>query len=150
MQDNKPNDRVLFYEKEYYFLSNFSAFAILWNDKLYPTSEHVYQSEKFDDDNIKEEIRNAGSARDAKQIAKRNNDKKSSDWVSIKVGIMKKILLAKVEQHPYIKEKLLESKDKEIIENSPEDSFWGWGPNKDGENHLGKLWMEIRAEFTDK
>lgn len=25
------------------------------------------------------------------------------------------------------------------------DDFWGWGPNRDGQNMLGKLWMEIRA-----
>ena len=147
MTDNISN-RVLFYEKEYYFLSNFSAFAILWKGKLYPTSEHVYQSEKFEDEKIKEEIRSARSARDAKQIAKKNNDKKRPDWASIKMGIMKNILLAKVQQYPFIKEKLLESKDKEIIENSPSDSFWGWGPNKDGQNMLGKLWMEIRFEIS--
>lgn len=28
-----------------------------------------------------------------------------------------------------------------------EPEFWGWGPNQDGRNELGKLWMEIRAEL---
>jgi predicted NAD-dependent protein-ADP-ribosyltransferase YbiA (DUF1768 family) len=27
------------------------------------------------------------------------------------------------------------------------DDFWGWGPNRDGKNMLGRLWMEIRAEL---
>ena len=34
-----------------------------------------------------------------------------------------------------------------IVEDSPKDSFWGWGPNRDGENQLGKLWMKLREEL---
>lgn len=26
------------------------------------------------------------------------------------------------------------------------DSFWGWGPDKRGQNMLGKLWMRVREE----
>jgi predicted NAD-dependent protein-ADP-ribosyltransferase YbiA (DUF1768 family) len=44
----------------------------------------------------------------------------------------------------YVKKKLIESGDKELIENSWRDTYWGWGENRDGENHLGKIWMEIR------
>ena len=28
------------------------------------------------------------------------------------------------------------------------DDFWGWGPQRDGQNMLGKLWMEVRAQIT--
>ena len=35
----------------------------------------------------------------------------------------------------------------EIVEASPVDAFWGWGPNKDGENALGKIWMKLREEI---
>lgn len=60
---------------------------------------------------------------------------------------MKEIIRAKVAQHPYVKKKLIESGDRELVENSWRDDFWGWGPNKDGQNHLGKLWMEVRKEI---
>ena len=33
--------------------------------------------------------------------------------------------------------------DREIIEDSWRDPYWGQGANKDGENHLSKLWVEI-------
>jgi predicted NAD-dependent protein-ADP-ribosyltransferase YbiA (DUF1768 family) len=59
---------------------------------------------------------------------------------------MKEILREKVRQHPYVLKKLIESGNKELIEDSWRDDFWGWGPNKDGKNMLGKLWMEIREE----
>lgn len=147
MQDPQ---QILFYEKEYYFLSNFSAFGIDWKGKFYMTSEHVYQTEKFTDETIREKVRVAKSAYDAKQIAKAHRHFYREDWQDIKLGVMKEILSAKVSQHEYIKEKLLDSGDSIFVENSPEDSFWGWGPDKDGENLLGKLWMEVRKELRSK
>lgn len=142
--------QIFFYEREYYFLSNFSSFGVDWDDGFYMTSEHVYQTEKFSDEIIREKIRNAKSAYEAKQIAKANKNLCSKDWNVIKVGVMKKILLAKVSQHEYIQQKLLDSGDAVLIEDSPSDSFWGWGQNKDGENWLGRLWMEIRRELQSK
>jgi len=142
--------QILFYENEFYVFSNFSAFAIEWKDKLYMTSEHVFHSEKFEESNLKEQIRNARSAHVALKIAEANKDKHKSDWNTVELKVMKEILRAKVEQHPYVKKKLMESGDKELIEDSWRDSYWGWGPNKDGENHLGKLWMEVRNEFRNK
>lgn len=145
--DNKK--QIFFYEQEFYVFSNFSAFKLDWKGEVWMTSEHAYHSEKFEDPEILNELRNTRSAHDAFKLACANKDKYRKDWNSIKLGIMKEILRAKVEQHPYVKKKLLESGDKEIIENSWRDSYWGWGPNKDGENNLGKLWMEIRREIKE-
>ena len=61
--------------------------------------------------------------------------------------IMEELLRLKVEQNPYVKKKLLETKDYLIVEDSPKDNFWGWGQNRDGENQLGKLWMKLREEL---
>ncbi len=141
--------QIFFYENEFYIFSNFSAFAIEWKGKLYMTSEHAYHSEKFEDENLKEQIRNARSAHDAFKLAHQNKDKYRKDWDKIMIDIMKKILRVKTEQHSYVKKKLLDSGNKELIEDSWRDSFWGWGPNKDGKNYLGKLWMEIREEFRN-
>lgn len=60
---------------------------------------------------------------------------------------MEEILRAKLAQHPRIQEKLLETKNKQIIENSPYDDFWGIGPENNGQNHLGKVWMKLRDEL---
>ena len=142
------NDKqIFFYENEFYVFSNFSSFAIEWKGKLYMTSEHAYHSEKFEDENLKKQIRNARSAHVAFKITEVNKDKYRNDWDKIKLKVMKEILRSKAEQHPYVKKKLLESGNKELVEDSWRDSYWGWGPNKDGENHLGKLWMEVRNEF---
>jgi len=139
--------QIFFYEQEFYVFSNFSSFKLKWKGYDWMTSEHAYHSEKFKDEELLEQLRSARSAHDAMVVAYANKDKRLKDWDSIKLGIMKEILHAKAEQHPYVKKKLLESGDKELVENSWRDSYWGWGPNKDGENHLGKLWMEVRDEI---
>lgn len=63
---------------------------------------------------------------------------------------MEKILKCKIEQNPYVLKKLLETKDYIIVEDSPKDSYWGWGVNRDGENKLGKIWMKLREEYKNK
>ena len=142
--------QIFFYEHDYYIFSNFSSFAIEWKGKLYMTSECAYHSEKFDDIEIKEKIRNLKSSHEAFKFAENNKHLYKSNWNDIKLDIMKDILRSKVEQHPYVLKKLIDSGDKELVENSWRDSYWGWGENRNGENHLGKLWMEIRKEFKNK
>lgn len=138
---------IFFYEHDYYVFSSFSAFAIEWKGRFYPTAEHAYHSQKFENDALKELIRNARSAHDALKLAHANRDQYRADWDNVKLGVMKEILRIKAMQHPYVMKKLLESSERVLVEDSWRDSYWGWGPNKDGENHLGKLWMELREEF---
>ena len=139
--------QIFFYEHEFYVFSNYSSFMLEWKGKLYPTSEHAYHSEKFEDDELKEQLRATRSAHDSQVFANANKDKRVERWDDKKFGIMKEILKAKVAQHPYVMKKLIESGDKELIEDSWRDDVWGWGPNKDGQNMFGKIWMEVRAEL---
>jgi ribA/ribD-fused uncharacterized protein len=147
MNQEDKNEPIFFYERSFYCFSNFSAFSLEWKGKWYMTSEHAYQAEKFEEENLKEMIRNSQSAHDAKKLAQANEDKYIKNWNEIRIGVMKEIIKEKVKQHSYVREKLLKTDDKQIIEDSWRDDFWGWGPNKDGQNHLGKLWMEIRKEL---
>jgi len=150
-QANRPgeNDKIFFYPKEFYVFDNFSSFQVEYEGILYSTSEHAYQASKFRNTNYQVycQVRDAKSAHDAQRIANENKEKRYSEWNEIKVEVMKDILRCKVEQHPYVLKKLLETGDREIIEDSWRDSQWGWGENKEGENLLGKIWMELREEY---
>ena len=150
MHGNDTEKQIFFYEHEYYVFSNFSSFQLEWKGILWMTSEHAYHSEKFEDNELIEQLKNTRSAHDAMKLAYTNKDKYRKDWDDIKLKVMKDILRAKIEQHPYVKKKLLQSGDKELIEDSWRDSYWGWGPNKDGQNNLGKIWMELRGEILEK
>lgn len=146
-------ERVCFYEQDFYVLSNFSSFAIEWSGFLFPTSEHLYHwlkfvcSEESEASLVAARIAKARSAHDAFKIAQDHKDLRIPDWDGAKVGLMRRILWAKVRQHEYVRRKLLATGDRELVENSWRDDVWGWGPNRDGQNLLGKLWMEIRAEL---
>ena len=153
-------NEIDFYEREFYPLSNFSAFTLMWpvsrRDGLqrFDTSEAVYHWEKFkgnvpthEQRVIQRQIMVAPSAHEAFKIAERNRSLRRRDWDEIKVNVMRDIIRAKAEQHEYVRRKLLETGDRPLIEGSWRDDFWGIGPNRDGQNMLGKLWMELRVEL---
>lgn len=146
------DSRVCFYEQDYYVLSNFSSFTLAWRNLRFDTSEAAYHYEKFIGgaaccDAIAHRILMAPSAHEAFKIAEANKEHRRPDWDDVKVGIMRDILRAKAAQHEYVSRKLLATGDRELVENSWRDDFWGWGPKGDGHNMLGRLWMEIRAEL---
>ena len=140
----RTEDPILFYEGKHYYLSNFSSFMVEWMGALWPTSEHAYQAAKFQDMRIRKRIRRATSAHEAKKLARRHANEIRADWDEIKVGVMRQILTAKLQQHTFIRDMLVGTGDAKLVENSPKDSFWGRGPDWEGENHLGRIWMELR------
>jgi hypothetical protein len=151
--DNKK--QIFFYEQDHYYLSNFSAFTLQWKGWRFDTSEAAYQWEKFaymnnanqHECNICYAIRWADSAHNAFKIAESNKFSISPSWNKDKLEVMRMILREKANQHEYVRRKILQTGDLELIENSWRDNFWGWGLNRDGQNMLGKIWMEIRSEL---
>lgn len=159
--------RVYFYGPEFYVLSNFAAFNVYYRGHDFDTSEQAYHWAKFALDGpvpvvcnriddgyrlhlIRGEILQARSAHDAFKLAEKYAAVRRHDWSAVRVIVMGDILRRKAEQHEYVRRKLLETGDRELIEDSWRDHFWGWGPNKDGMNMLGKLWTEIRAELRER
>lgn len=139
--------QVFFYEHEFYPLSSFSSFRLWWKWIDFPTLEYAYHWEKFEDPEMKQKILDARSSHDALKIAHENKDKVRENWRRVRVPIMRELMWELVKQHPYVKKKLFETGDREIIEDSWRDDFWGWGPDRNGQNWKGKLWMEIRDEM---
>lgn len=151
--------QVFFYADEFYCLSNFSPFRLYWRGMDFDTSEHAYHWEKFratEADlygdgprrwDVQPLILKARSAHEAYKVAEQYRHLVRPDWADVKLAVMRSILIAKLQQHEYVRRKLLEAGEREVVEDSFRDAFWGWGPNKDGENMLGKLWMAIRNDL---
>ena len=153
--DLETSGRIIgFYPREFFVFDNFSAFGVDYKGKYYPTSEHAYQAAHFwqTAPEIATEILNSRSSDEAKRIASRNIDKFPKNWDKIKLKVMEEILRAKLAQNPYVAKKLRQAKELglEIVEDSPKDAFWGWGPNRDGRNELGKIWIKLRDELEDE
>jgi hypothetical protein len=62
---------------------------------------------------------------------------------------MEELLRAKLSQHEKTRRLLLETGDKQLIENSAVDYYWGIGADGTGRNTLGKLWMKLRSELQE-
>ncbi len=138
-----------FYPREFYFLDNFSAFQVEIDGVVFPTAEHAYHYIKFRgfDNEVAAEILKSRSPHDAQKVAYANKEKQNPRWDEIKLKEMRRICEAKLSQHEYIRTKLKDSGELEIVEDSTKDPFWGWGPNRDGRNELGKIWMELRDKL---
>jgi ribA/ribD-fused uncharacterized protein len=151
---------VCFYEQDFYVLSNFSAFTLEWKSYRFDTLEAAYHWEKFQQPpngpvewdteraRIRHRILHADSAHQAFKIAQDQKAYRRPDWDDVKVEVMARLLREKVKQHEYVRRKLLATGERELVENSWRDDFWGWGPNRDGRNMLGRLWMAVRYELN--
>lgn len=70
-----------------------------------------------------------------------------ADWDTIKIHVMRTLLREKFSQEPE-RSILLATGSEELVEgNWWHDRFWGQCPLGTGENWLGRLLMEVRAEL---
>lgn len=140
-----------FYEREFYPLSNFSSFQVEWRGAVWPTSEHGYQAAKFM--GVSEELVRAvlatRSAHDAFKLARAHDGDVRPDWPEIRVDEMTDLLRHKLGQHAYVRAKLHSTEDWQLVEDSEKDGFWGIGPDGQGQNQLGTIWMTLREELRD-
>ncbi|EPS93921.1 hypothetical protein FOMPIDRAFT_1055529 [Fomitopsis schrenkii] len=142
-----PRPLYFYHEHDpYYEFNNFSPHPIEWEGHTYPTAEHLFQAHKFitDRPDLVTRIRHLHSPREALEVARRMRRLQRSDWFDVNVSIMDNILHAKFTQHPELKASLLGTGNREIIEDSPVDSFWGCGRDRQGRNELGKALMRLR------
>ena len=132
---------------EFGCFSNFARYPIELDGKRWPTSEHYFQAQKFDEPQHQESIRRQKSAMIAARMGRDRKKKLRRDWESVKVSVMRKAVLAKFTQHDDIREVLLSTADAKIVEHTENDDYWGDGGNGSGKNMLGKILMEVREEL---
>lgn len=141
--------KIKSFKNEYYFLSNMYPCSVMFEGKIYPSAESAFQAAKL----INPEERNVFTSLDGYK-AKRLGRKVvlRPDWENIKVNIMYQILLDKFTRNSKLKIKLLQTEGSILIEgNTWNDTFWGFDIRKKaGENILGQLLMDIRADLISK
>ncbi len=148
---NKETDEAIyFFTPAFHVFDSFSAHIIkLWG-LTFPTAEHAYHWKKFSEvkPEIAIQILTIKSPEMAWRLARQYNSEIPKDWYEKHaVSLMEEIFRAKAEQNEDVRERLIKTGRKQIIENSPVDSFWGIGPKGDGQNMVGKIWMKIRDEL---
>jgi hypothetical protein len=129
----------------YRCLSNFWAAPLTYNGVLYATVEHGYQSAKCVNSLDAYIVENARTPALSKNLVKKF--KIREDWDDVKLEVMYDLVKLKFQTHEYLKEKLLDTGDVELIEgNTWGDTYWGVC-NGVGENNLGHILMQIREEL---
>jgi len=128
----------------------------------FPTSEHYMMCRKallMGDDKIAGQVLRSSHPNSARQLGRKVRGPNGWDrakWIANREKIMIDRLIPKFRQNAELREKLLATDDKILVEASPRDRIWGIGisaANKDathperwkGQNLLGKCLMEVRA-----
>ena len=134
---------------------NMANFPVTHEGIQWRSTEALFQAMRFEDKAIRELIRMEKSPMGAKMKAKANVKSMTVEQLSERdLDNMRFVLRLKIEQHPELKQQLIDSEDAFIVENCtnrPHGSGLFWGSAfKDGQwtgqNWLGKLWMELRNE----
>lgn len=128
---------------KYFFLSNFYNVKVMYNGLSYLNNEAAFQAQK-DPTRVKEFLNLNPS--EAKRLGRRV--KLRADWEKVKDDIMTEIVRNKFIQNKNLMQKLLDTKDEELIEgNTWNDRYWGVCDGK-GKNILGKILMGLRANIS--
>jgi ribA/ribD-fused uncharacterized protein len=146
------------------FLSNFCEAPIEIDGETWRSTEYYYQAQKSFDPDYRAAVRKAEAPGHVKRLASYPApDRPASlrrqswfegrtelirpDWQEAKFAIMERAVYAKFTQNADLKAALLATGDARIVEDSESDSYWGIGPDGNGENRLGKLLMRLREEL---
>ncbi|KAI0001116.1 DUF1768-domain-containing protein [Russula vinacea] len=149
-----PGDPIYFYDsdKPYFEFTSFSDHPVEYHDQIYPTAEHLFQALKFMDTDpaLAERIRRLPTARMAQQEARQQAHRQRTDWLDVNIFMMDKVLDRKFSQHRALRHMLRNTGSRELIEDSPIDSFWGIGSDGRGRNELGKALMRLREQLQGR
>jgi ribA/ribD-fused uncharacterized protein len=130
------------FKGEYRFLSNFWPANVMYEGVVYPSVENAYVAAKTDDVVLRKEFTGITPG-EAKRIGKTLILR--SGWDSMKLSIMFDLVRQKF-QHADLKEKLLATGERLIIEgNTWGDVYWGVCDGY-GLNNLGIILMTVRKE----
>ena len=132
--NNIYNNYIFFWgvKHKYGYLSNFYISEFIINGDKYCCSEQYFmkiKQETFDKDNIElaNKIMSETKPTIIKKLGRQVKNYDDDKWSKIKYKIMKKALLNKFQQNYIIKELLINTNDKIIVEASPFDKEWGIG-----------------------
>ena len=142
--------------------SNFYERKFVHEHILYNSVEQAYQHKKArtaTDLNKCREILFHADPATQKYLGQRVRGLDEVAWEKNRLGYMKDILISKYTQHPDLKDALVGTGNRRLAEANSRDAFYGIGiavTHQDvlntevwqGQNHLGRLLMEVRQELS--
>jgi ribA/ribD-fused uncharacterized protein len=132
------------------------------DDVPYPTAEHFMMAEKarlFGDSHTLERILGAASPGEAKKLGRAVTPWDQDTWAAHRSAIVVRASVGKFRDNAPLREFLVRTGDRVLVEASPRDRIWGIGMGKNnpsaenplewrGSNLLGFALMEARAQLS--
>ncbi|EUD09556.1 NADAR family protein [Providencia alcalifaciens] len=133
------------------------------DNNRFASAEHFMMAEKarlFDDNETLQKIIHAPNPGAAKAFGREVRGFKQDIWDANRFNIVVKANLAKFSQNEALKQFLLATNERVLVEASPVDKIWGIGLAEDAENIenpltwkglnlLGFALMEVRAQLAN-
>jgi ribA/ribD-fused uncharacterized protein len=146
------------------WLSNWHYCNIKYHDIIFNTSEQLFMYLKayyFGDDKSVGKIINSKIPKEAKDFGRLVKNFDLKEWEYERENAMFIACYEKFNQNEYLKEKLLKTNDKILVEGNIYDNIWAVGidyrdeaiedkKNWTGLNLLGKCLMEVREKLKEE
>ena len=128
-------------------LDSFELEGMVW-----PSIEHYYQAMKFQESapSHYQKICQAKTAKQARRLGRSRFSAIRKDWSDVKRVVMTRAVYTKCKTHEVIRETLLASNERKILENSQYDYYWGCGRDRRAENTYGKVLMDVRKKLREE
>lgn len=142
-------------------LSQWYEAEFVVDNKIYPTAEHFMMAEKarlFRDTETEEKILKAVTPGEAKKLGRCVSGFDDVAWAAHRFDVVVSANVGKFSQNEALKDFLLNTGDRVLVEASPVDKIWGIGLAEDspavenprrwkGLNLLGFALMEVRERL---
>ncbi len=132
-------------------LGTFSEHPFELEDKTWKTIEHYFQAKKFESNPSQfDKILNAKTAKQARRLGRSKFSKLRPDWKKVRRIVMTRAVYTQAMTHDAVREALLKTGKRKILENNQYDYFWGCGRDRRGENTYGKILMDVRDKLIEE
>ena len=135
---------IVNFKREHRFLSMSYPAVITYNGIVFYTAEAAYQAQKTTSPREQEKMSTLGP-----EAARRRGEKipLRPDWEKVKGQIMYEIQFAKFSQNRHLKEKLLSTAGKILVDTDYDHGPYWAEIRGEGENNLGKILMKVREDL---
>lgn len=162
IKDCRITDTHVFFWKSIF--SNWYSCIFMYNNKRFNNSEQAFMWEKamyFKDNENATAILKETNPQYAKKLGRKVKGFDTEKWAIVSYIYMVGVNYAKFTQNEELKQLLLSTGNKILVEASPYDKIWGIGLRQDnddcldetkwlGENYLGKALMMIRKTINEE
>lgn len=138
-------------KEKYGCFSNFYPCKFTWQGIEFNCSEQAFMYAKaiyFKDVETAEKIMAETEPKKIKKLGRQVKDFDDEKWSSVRYNFMLTINIQKYSQNEDLRNILLSTGNRTIVEDSPFDYVWGTGRDGSGQNLLGKVLMEARDYFN--